>query len=50
MLKLELEEQIKTYKERTGKDAKDEGLKSKNFETHRGTANYYTLLPKKGIN
>ena len=46
LLSIELQEQRKTYKERTGKDARDEQLNKGTFETFRGTAVYYALLQK----
>ena len=49
LLKLELEDQGKTYKKRTSKGAKDEYLNNNNLEPHRGTSNYYTMIPKKEI-
>ena len=46
LLMLDLELQRKTYKETTGKDARDENLKSVSFEPCRGTADYDALMQK----
>ena len=46
LLQLELEMQRKTYKERTGNDARDEDLNRNTFKPHHGTADFNALLQK----
>lgn len=47
LLKMELERQRQTYKERTNEDSKYDYLKSNTFKPHRVIADYYELLLKK---